>query len=161
MIMRIAGAGLAVLALGACSSATGGVPLDRPSATPSESSTQPTPAQWCSAYASITGVLSNTGNDKESASMALAALERFDLLWGVADNMGIVSSDEVAANQRMVAAYRSVLTLIAGGAAADSPEVKAARVDLEAAAEKDRTDLKSSAGRVLGRCGDPSPTPST
>ncbi len=164
MIVRGAATVVAALLLTACSSASGGVPMGTAgsdsTAAPSASSTQPTPAQWCASYASLTQVLATTGSDQASAETALAALERFDLLWGIADNMGIVSSDEVAANQRLVAAYRAVMTLVVGGATVDSPEVKLARTELEAAADKDRTDLKASAGRVLARCGTASASPS-
>jgi hypothetical protein len=128
--------------------------------TPSASSTSPTPQQWCASYSSLAGVLAQSGSDAASATKALQALERFDLLWGIADNMSILSTDEVDANQRAVARYRAVLTLVANGKSLTSPEVVAARKALETSTTADRVMLKSSAGKVLGRCGAASATPS-
>ena len=120
----------------------------------------PTIAQWCASYASITTVLAQSSTDAAAATTALAALERFDLLWGIADNLGVVAPDEVAANQRAVASYRAVMALVASGKDRTSPEVVSATAALTRQTDADRTPLRDSAARVLGLCGVPSPTPS-
>jgi hypothetical protein len=129
--------------------------------TASGSGAAPTVAQWCASYASITTVLAQTSSDAASATSTLAALERFDLLWGIADNLGIIAPADVAANQRAVASYRSVMTLVAAGKSRTSPEVVSATAALTTQTNADRTALSDSAGRVLALCGGPSATPST
>jgi hypothetical protein len=130
-------------------------------AVPSGSGAAPTVAQWCASYATITTVLAQTSSDAASATSTLAALERFDLLWGIADNLGIMAPADVAANQRAVASYRSVMTLVAAGKSRTSPEVVSATAALTSQTDADRTALSDSAGRVLGLCGVPSATPSS
>lgn len=148
--------------LGACAaSGSSGAPAD-PSATtapPTASATPnstasgaPTTQEWCASYATLTSVLSQSSSDAAGARTALQALERFDLLWGIADNMGILTPDEVAANQRAVAAYRSVMALVASGAAATSVGVTEARAALQRQTDRDHALLTSSAGKVLGVC---------
>lgn len=120
----------------------------------------PTVAQWCASYAALTSVLAQNSPDAGSPDTALAALERFDQLWGVADNLGVVAPDEVAANQRAVASYRRVLSLLAAGKTRTSPEVTSATAALTSQTNADRTLLRDSASRVLSLCGVPSPTAS-
>ncbi len=158
------------LALGACSSpSAGGVPMDSPPAatsdpaipsdTPSASTTAaPTTQEWCASYATLTSVLSQSASDATSAKTALQALERFDLLWGIADNMGILTAPEVAANQRAVASYRAVMTLVAAGSSAGSPAMTTAKARLTAQTTADHAVLASSAGKVVGLCGTPTPS---
>jgi len=128
--------------------------------TASGSGAAPTVAQWCASYATITTVLAQTSADASSATSALAALERFDQLWGIADNLGVVGPADVSANQRSVASYRAVMILVAAGKARTSPEVVSATAALTSQTNADRTALSDSAGRVRGLCGVPSPTPS-
>jgi hypothetical protein len=161
------------LALGACASpSTGGVPLDSPTAVTSDATTPggaasasatgaPTSEEWCASYATLTSVLSQSASDATGAQTALQALERFDLLWGIADNMGILTAPEVAANQRAVASYRAVMTVMASGHAAGSAEVSSARAALTAQTTTDHALLASSAGKVVGLCGAPTPRPSS
>ena len=130
-------------------------------ATSAASPGAPTVAQWCASYASITTVLAQTSSDDSSATTTLAALERFDLLWGIADNLGVVAPEEVAANQRAVASYRAVMALVVAGKARTSPEVVSATAALTRQTDADRTPLRDSAARVLGLCGVPSATPSS
>ena len=120
----------------------------------------PTVAQWCASYASITTVLAQTSSDAASATSALAALERFDQLWGIADNLGVVGPADVAANQRSVASYRAVMILVAAGKPRTSPEVVSATAALTSQTDADRTALSDSAGRVRGLCGVPAATQS-
>jgi hypothetical protein len=124
------------------------------------SAAAPTVAQWCASYASLTSVLAQSSSDAASAATALAALERFNLLWGMADGLGIVGPEEVAANQRAVASYRAVMELVAAGSASTAPEVVKARAALTSSTDADRALLRDSAARVIGLCGAPSPTPS-
>jgi len=166
-IPRAALALLTAAALAGCAGSGGTAATTTPSSGPSATtgsaavtSTVPTVAQWCASYASLTSVLAQSSSDKASAATALAALERFDLLWGIADNLGIITSDEVAANQRSVASYRAVMTLIAAGEARTSPKVVAATAALTAQTDADRTPLSASAGRVLGVCRAASPSAS-
>jgi hypothetical protein len=133
-----------------------------PSDTASASATAaPTRQEWCASYATLTSVLSQSASDTTGAQTALQALERFDLLWGIADTMGILTADEVAANQRAVASYRAVMTLMASGHAAASAEVSSARAALTAQTTTDHTLLASSAGKVVGLCGAPAPSSSS
>jgi GTP cyclohydrolase III len=120
----------------------------------------PTNEEWCASYATLTSVLSQSASDATGAHTALQALERFDLLWGIADNMGILTAAEVAANQRAVASYRAVMSLMASGRAAASAEVSSARAALTAQTTTDHTLLASSAGKVVGLCGAPTPSSS-
>jgi uncharacterized protein YceK len=122
------------------------------------SSSAVTADQWCASYQSLTGVLSQAGSDAAGAATSLAALERFDQLWGMADNLGIATADQVAANQRAVASYRSVMALLAAGDPADAPQVTSAKRALTASTDADRIALKASAGRVLAVCGGPTPS---
>jgi hypothetical protein len=168
--MSIPRAALAVLtaaALAGCAGTGATAATTTPSTGPSTTTgsataptSEPTVAQWCASYASLTSVLAQSSSDTASATTALAALERFDLLWGIADNLGIITSDEVAANQRSVASYRAVMTLIAAGEPRTSPQVVAATATLTAQTDADRTALSASAGRVLGVCRTASPSPS-
>jgi hypothetical protein len=172
---RIVGPVAVVLALGACAVASGGgVPTDPPSASDSAASSSagaataassatgaPTTQQWCASYATLTSVLSQTASDTAGAQTALQALERFDLLWGIADNMGILTPDEVAANQRSVASYRAVMALVASGSTAGSTRLAAARATLTTQTTSDHALLSSSAGTVVGLCGAPTRSPSS
>jgi len=113
--------------------------------------------QWCTAYANITSVLADAGTSPEKATTALTVLDRFGELWASASQLEFIEPDEAAANQRAVAKYAAIIQLVANGAAEDSAEVQAAANDLTAATEADHALLQSSAGKVLGMCGSPSP----
>jgi len=64
----------------------------------------------------------------------------------------MVAPDEVSANQRAVASYRVVMSLIAAGDATTSAAVVRAVAALTALTSSDRTPLRDSVSRVLGLC---------
>jgi hypothetical protein len=102
-------------------------------------------------------VLSASGTASEAAQ-GLLALDRFAQLWKLAGSMGLISAEEVAANQRAIDGYRAVLVLVAQGTPSTSPAVASARAALTAQTTSDHALLSSSAGKVLGLCGRPSPS---
>jgi hypothetical protein len=126
---------------------------DAATESPSASSTAPTTRQWCASYAVLTSVLAQSSSDATGAATALQALDRFEQLWGVAGTMGILTPAEVLANQRAVASYRTVMSLVAGGATPTTPALVTARAQLAAQTATDHALLSSSAGKVLALCG--------
>jgi hypothetical protein len=74
--------------------------------------------------------------------------------------MGILTADEVAANLRAVEDYRAIVTLVAAGSSSTSTAMTSARAALAAQTDSDRAVLTSSAGKVLGACGQASPSAS-
>lgn len=116
--------------------------------------------QWCTAYASITKQLSRQGVTPAEAKASLAALESFDQLWAAGANLGLVSAEETAANHRAIVAYAALVTLIADGKAADSTEVSAARNNLTAVTDADKSVLQSSASKITTLCAGARPAPS-
>jgi hypothetical protein len=97
-------------------------------------------------------VLSTSGTASQ-APTGLQALDRFALLWQLAGRMGIITADEVAANLRAVEKYRAIVTLVAAGSSSTSAAMTSARAALTAQTDSDRAVLSSSAGKVLGSCG--------
>jgi hypothetical protein len=128
-------------------------------ATTSASQAPPTTDQWCASYASLTGVLSASSTPSEAAQ-GLLALDRFSQLWKLAGSMGLITVDEVAANQRAVDGYRAVISLLASGSASTSLAVSSARQALAKQTDSDHALLASSAAKVLGLCGHASPSAS-
>lgn len=101
-------------------------------------------------------VLATNGTDPSAAATALATLDRFDLIWSYGERLGLVTTDEAAANRRAVSAYRQVLYLIEQGDAASSAAVTRATANLTAITNADRALLMSSAAKVRATCGTPS-----
>jgi hypothetical protein len=126
----------------------------------SASPTGPTKLDWCNGYSTLTTSLAQASPDPSGASAALDSLTNFDLLWDASVGIGILTADEAAANRRAVASYRAVLEAESTGAAADSPEMAAARAALTAQTDRDRTVLTSSASKVLAACGAVTESPS-
>jgi hypothetical protein len=116
--------------------------------------------QWCDAYATITGVLSEGMTSAKAAKTALLGLNRFAELWKLGANGEIVTNDEANANLRAIAAYRKVLDLVAAGTPSSSPEIAKAQDNVRVVTENDHEVLQSSAGKVLGLCGAPTASPS-
>ena len=160
MVRLVAGVMLALVTVGGCASHSAALNSATPtaSASPTASSSQsvPTTSQWCAGYSAILKVLATNGTDATAAATALATLDRFDLIWRFGARMGLVTADESDANRRAVAAYRAIMTLIAGGHSASSPEVARATANLTAITNSDRALLISSAGKVRATCGTPS-----
>ncbi|MEZ5118257.1 MAG: hypothetical protein R2737_18535 [Candidatus Nanopelagicales bacterium] len=124
------------------------------SAEPSASSTLRvgTVPEWCAAYVDVTGVLAQVGADPATADQAAAVLDDFSALWAQAGDLGIVSVEEVVANQRTVEALRGVLETYAAGLATDSPEALAAREQLTTVTTEEQLALATSAEEVAAAC---------
>lgn len=158
---------LLILGVSACSSGTSAESSTSPaapsSAAPSSAaspaasaaaSLDAVTAKWCTEYSAITDELAQSGTTQAEAQSALKALTRFDALWVAAGDQGYISAEEVAANQSAVAAFGALVQLVAGGAAADSPEVGMARTNLAAVTDKDNALLVSSTNKVVVLCPD-------
>jgi hypothetical protein len=117
--------------------------------------------KWCQDYADITSIMAAAGTDQKSANTALSVMPQFTQLWSTAETGEIITPQEAAANKRAVEGYQAVVSLMALGADPKSPEVTAATNNLTATTEKDHALLQSSAGKVLGLCGAPSPVASS
>jgi hypothetical protein len=159
------------LSLTACGSSTdaGSTASSSSAATPSAasgSSAVAAPAsddaitEWCNAYTVITTVLSEGTSGKAQAEKAILGLDRYADLWKAAGQGELLTPDEVNANLRAIAAYRTVLNAVAAGKPDSSPEVKAAKEHIRTVTEDDHDVLQSSAGKVLGYCGAPTASPS-
>jgi hypothetical protein len=121
-------------------------------------------AQWCNAYTVITGVLADGMTGRPQAQKAILGLDRYAELWKTAGAGELLTPDEVNANLRAIAAYRTALNLVAAGEPESSADFTAAKDHIRTVTEDDHDVLQSSAGKVLGYCGAPSasasPSPS-
>jgi len=156
-VVSIAVVLIAVTACAAPANPTAAPSSPGPATTASQA--PPTTDQWCASYASLTGVLSASSTPSEAAQ-GLLALDRFSQLWKLAGSMGLITVDEVAANQRAVDGYRAVISLLASGSASTSLAVSSARQALAKQTDSDHALLASSAAKVLGLCGHASPSAS-
>ena len=155
---------LLILGVSACSSGTSAESSSASSsaapssaaspATSAAASLDPATAKWCTEYSAITDELAQSGTSQAEAQSALKALTRFGALWVAGGEQGYLSAEEVAANQRAVAAFGALVQLVAGGAAAESTEVGMARTNLAAVTDKDNALLVSSTNKVVVLCPD-------
>lgn len=122
------------------------------SAAPRDAATQ----AWCDDYSSVAGTLASSTTSAADAKLAVGAINAFEQLWVDGADRGYVTPEEMAANQRAIAAFKAVITLYANGAAADSPELTAAQAELSTVTGKDRELLLSTDKKVLALCTVPS-----
>lgn len=128
---------------------------DGPTALPTDDAI----AEWCNAYTVITTVLSEGTTSPDKAKKAILGLDRYAELWKTAGQGEMLTPDEVNANLRAIAAYRTVLNLVAAGEPETSKDLTAAKEKIRTVTEGDHDVLQSSAGKVLGYCGAPTAGP--
>jgi hypothetical protein len=130
-------------------------------ALPSGTASDDAIAQWCNAYTVITTVLSQGTTGPDQAKKAILGLDRYAELWKTAGQGELLTPEEVNANLRAIAAYRTVLNLVAKGEPEKSAKLQEARDRIRTVTEGDHDILQSSAGKVLGYCGAPTAGAST
>lgn len=115
---------------------------------------------WCNAYGILAERLSGASGSPERATAGLAAIEPLNELLATGVELGFISEEEKAANDRLFAAYRDVLTLASQGSTEDSEDMSAARDELSKVSAKEGAGIASANVKLRELCLGPGPTAS-
>ena len=135
-----------------------------PSTAPADDlAARPTPtdaASWCDAYGTLAERLSGAAASPERATAGLAAIDPINQLMATGVDLGFFTAAELAANQRLFAAYRDVLTLAAQGSTEDSEDMSSAREELAKVSSKEGAGIASANAKLRELCMAPRPSAS-